>query len=639
MAPHLNKIFVVDSLRAKLLLILCCILFYANGIRNGYALDDDFACYNNQYVQKGIKGIPDILTHPYFSDTKLSFDYRPVASITFAIEKEFFGNNPHLSHVVNLLLYILCVLLVLGLMQQVLALSIVPAFAVALFFAVHPAHIEVVASVKNREELFSFIFCILGVFAVYKVFLQSTNSGKIKYGLLAVVFLLLSFASKLTSIPMFGIIAALLYFKGWHRKAGVFYPLLGVIGILSLAYIVVIFKISNRPVYDLENPLVNYHDISTKIGTTAASLLFYFRFMWVPYPFSFFYGYNTIPVIGADEPIAVLSIFLHLVLLVYGTILFFKKDITGFFIMAYFISISVYCNIVMLYTGIVSERALFLPGLWFIAAACTFVYKRVSQPQFSSTLKATAIGFAAILFTVYGVLDINRVQQWHDTITLMSTDIKHLQNSTLANYFYACILKNQAETFTDTTTQNKYLGEAKKYFYNTCNISPTYPYGYFRLGLIYRYDRYVPDSAYYYFKKAYYLNSTLTDVCYQYGRLEYELGDKKLSCNIFTNLYQKIPYDTFTVFYHALLLLKTNQLEEGHKINSIFMNMAPGYYQSHFNEGVYYEAVGDYANAAKYYETAVKLGCIDPVVYNFLANYYQKQGMLQDANRYLLLLR
>ena len=639
MIKDLKNIFVIDSIRAKILLIICCVICYANVVRNDYALDDDFAYYSNIYVQKGISGIPDILTHPYYSDGTLSFDYRPVATVTYAIEKEFFGNNPHISHAVNLLLYIICVLLLLGVLTEVFALNILPAFLTALFFAVHPAHVEVVASIKNREELMSFIFSLLGFFSVYRVFIQTTTIGRLKYALFTIICLLLSFASKLTSIPMFGIVVLMLYFKGWHRNTKMFYLLTGVIGVLSVLYLAVIIKVSNRPVYDLENPLVLYHDISSKIGTTAASLLFYFRFMWVPYPFSFFYGYNTIPVVQIDAPVAVLSIFLHLALFIYGTILFFRKDITGFFILAYFFSISVYSNIVMVYTGIVSERALFFPGIWFIAAVCTFVYSRFIKTRVSSGPNYLLIGLAALIVTVFGVLDINRVSQWHDTLTLMSSDIEHLESSTLANYFYGCVLKNKGEAQKDTTLQNQYLGEAKKYFYHTNTISPGYPYGYFRLGLIYRYDRYQPDSAFYFFKKAFTLNSGLPDVTYEYGRAEYEFGDMKIASDVFAQLYQRVPNDTFTVFYHALLLIKTGHPAEGHQVNGIFMSMAPNYYQSHYNEGVYYQTIGDEANAVQSYENAIKLGCIDHDVYKYLLYVYQKQGRAGDADRMAKLLQ
>lgn len=631
MAKELKSIFVLDGLRAKILLIMCCIVCYIGVVRNDYALDDDFAFYSNQYVQKGINGIPDILTHPYYSDGTLSFDYRPVASITFAIEKEIFGNNPHVSHGVNLLLYILCVLLVLSLLTEVFGLNIMPAFLIALLFAIHPVHTEVVASIKNREELLSFIFCLLGFFAVYRFFLQNSTAGWLKYAILTMMCLLLSFASKLTSIPMFGILVVMLYFKGWHRKAKLFFPLIGVIGILSLVYIVVIFKVSNRPVYDLENPLVAYHDFSTKIGTTAASLLFYFRFMCVPYPFSFFYGFNTIPVAKIDDPVAVLSVFIHTALLIYGLILFFRKDIAGFFILSYFIAISVYSNIVMLYTGIVSERALFFPSLWLLAGICIWVYDRVSAPTVSIPIRRGLLIVVAVLLTIYGVLDINRVAQWHDTISLMSADIMHLDNSTLANYFYACVLKNKAEEQRDTIAYKRYMTESKKYFYQVNALSPGYPYGYFRLGLIYRYDEYTPDSAYYYFNKAYAMNSVPTDIQYQYGRTQYEFGDMIKSADAFAKLYQTLPGDTFTVFYHALLQLKTGNIAEGKRVAELFLQMAPHYYQSHFNMGVYYELVHDPDNAAREYETSVKQGCTDPKVYRFLIEYYNNHGRAQDA--------
>ena len=207
MITDLKKIFVLDSFRSKLILIICCIVCYANVGHNDYSLDDDFAFYSNRYVQEGINGIPDILTHPYFNDGKLSFDYRPVASITFAIEKELFGNNPHEAHIGNLIFYIIAVLLVLSLMTDVFALDMVPAFLIALFFAVHPVHTEVVISIKNREEILSFIFCLLSFFAADRFFLRTSSADRIKYGLLTLACLLVSFASKLTSIPMVGILA------------------------------------------------------------------------------------------------------------------------------------------------------------------------------------------------------------------------------------------------------------------------------------------------------------------------------------------------------------------------------------------------------------------------------------------------
>jgi hypothetical protein len=637
-AKDLKNHFIINAFRSRLILIICCAVCYIYGVRNDYALDDDFAFYQNAYVQEGIKGIPDILTHPYYNQGDLSFDYRPIAGITFAIEKQLSGNDPHISHFVNLVLYTICVLLVFGLLTEVFLLDIPLALIIALFFAVHPAHTEVVASIKNREEILSTIFCLLVFFCVHRSFVQKAGMRRAGYIILALVFVLLSFLSKLTTLPMVGIIAAMLYFQGFYRRRAMFAGILCAMALVSLAYSWQIFHMANRPIYDLENPLTGVKDISIKLGTTLASLWFYFRYMFLPYPFSFFYGYNTIPLTTIDQPIAVLSFFIHAGLLVYGILSFFRKKIVGLFILSYFMAISVYSNIVMVYTGIVSERALFFPSLWFIAAICTWLYQYANAAA-SILRRQVLIGAAAILLIVYGVLDINRVHEWRNTIALMGADVQHLDNSALANYFYASVLKVKAEEQTDTTLQNNYLSESKKYYYITNTIAPGYPYGYFRLGQIYRYDRYTPDSAYYYFKKAYRLNPSLTEVDYQYGRTEYEFGDINTASQVFAGLYQKLPYDTFTIFYRAMLLLKTGHPAEGHQVNAVMMKMAPTYYQPYYNEGLYYQLAGDAASAAKNYETAVGYGCTDQGAYRFLAGYYQKQGRTDEANKFMKLLQ
>lgn len=629
----------LNNLRCRLLLVICCIVCYGGTLQNEFSMDDDFSYYDNMYVQKGVSGIPDILTHPYYNDGTLSFDYRPVAGVTFAIEKEFFGNNPHVAHSVNLVLYIIAVLLVFSVLLEVFELGFVPALLIGLFFAIHPAHTEVVASIKNREEIFSLIFALLALIFSHRLFTQKTQQGRMGYLMLALLFMGLSLISKLSNLSMVPIIIISLYFRGRHRNKTSFYPLAALLTILTVLYVGKIAAMNQRPIYDLENPLVSYHDLSSKMGTSAATLFFYLRFMFVPYPFSYFYGYNTIPVIGAGAPLSILSIFIHLVIFVYGAYLFFRKDKIGLFIIAYLIAISAYNNLAIIYTGIVSERALFAPSLYFIAAVVCIVYKW--QSGLSQAMRRVFIAIGVVWFCIYGVLTINRSQQWHDTIKLMSSDIEHLQNSTLANYFYACVLKIKGEEQPDPAIQDKYLSEAKKYFNSTSTLSPSYPYAYFRMGLIYRYDRYTPDSAYYFFRKAYTLNPALPDVDYQYGRAEYEFGDMKLSNDIFADLYKKLPGDTFTVFYHALLLMKTGHPEEGHQINDIFMKMTGGqnYYQPYFNEGLYYQIVGDAANAALNYEKSLSLGCQDQTVYRYLIEYYRTQGRTNDVNRLLPMLR
>ncbi|PID92809.1 MAG: hypothetical protein CSA94_02725, partial [Bacteroidetes bacterium] len=75
---------------------LLAFMLYGNTILNDYSLDDNYVTKGNPKVAKGIKGIPEILSSHYaelYNDDgqMMSFGYRPVVNITYAIEYELFG--------------------------------------------------------------------------------------------------------------------------------------------------------------------------------------------------------------------------------------------------------------------------------------------------------------------------------------------------------------------------------------------------------------------------------------------------------------------------------------------------------------------------------------------------------------------
>lgn len=148
---------------APYFIFLFSFVIYANTIPNDYNLDDELVTQNHRLTSKGISAIPEIFTSPYYEDKAgYKYEYRPIVLISFAIEHTFFGDNPHVSHFFNVLLYsLLCVLFF-----QTLKLAfnshkdLFPLIA-ALLFAAHPIHTEVVASIKNRDEIFALIFGLL----------------------------------------------------------------------------------------------------------------------------------------------------------------------------------------------------------------------------------------------------------------------------------------------------------------------------------------------------------------------------------------------------------------------------------------------------------------------------------------------
>lgn len=172
-------------------------LIYANSIVNNYNLDDELVTKNHRLTKGGISAIPSILNEPYYKDKSgYSYEYRPVVLISFAIEHSMFGENPHISHFINVLLYsLLCVLLFFVLTLLLESYSIILSFLITIIFVAHPIHTEIVASIKNRDEIFAVGFALLALLSA----LRFIDSKKWVYLLLLSLAFVASLLSKQTT--------------------------------------------------------------------------------------------------------------------------------------------------------------------------------------------------------------------------------------------------------------------------------------------------------------------------------------------------------------------------------------------------------------------------------------------------------
>jgi hypothetical protein len=146
-----------------LFLVFAVVLVFGNTLFNGYNYDDNLVTINHPYTSKGIKAIGKIFTSSYYTNqADISFGYRPMVHLSFALEHQLFGQNPHVSHFFNLLIYLGCVLAFFKVVANWFGeKGLQLAFFAALLFAVHPVHAEAVASIKNRDELLAFWLAML----------------------------------------------------------------------------------------------------------------------------------------------------------------------------------------------------------------------------------------------------------------------------------------------------------------------------------------------------------------------------------------------------------------------------------------------------------------------------------------------
>jgi hypothetical protein len=142
---------------------------YANAVRNGYALDDEFILGRNPLVH-GLGRVGELLGSAYWpSSDEL---YRPVTLLSFAGEWALFGDAPGVFHATNVLLHAVVSLLVAGLVLR-LGGGRMAAAGAGVLFAVHPVHVEAVANLVGRAE----VLATLAVLAACHLYLRPGPRG------------------------------------------------------------------------------------------------------------------------------------------------------------------------------------------------------------------------------------------------------------------------------------------------------------------------------------------------------------------------------------------------------------------------------------------------------------------------------
>ncbi|HLS70689.1 MAG TPA: hypothetical protein VK027_03430 [Chitinophagaceae bacterium] len=140
------------------LIIVSFLAFYPI-LNNGYNLDDELVTIQHVFTSKGWEGITDIWKNPYYSDNMgYSYGYRPTVLTSFAIEHALFGESAQIGHAIQLLLYLLTGFVLFNLLSKSFpGISNLWITLATTLFLIHPIHTEVVASLKNRDEILALL--------------------------------------------------------------------------------------------------------------------------------------------------------------------------------------------------------------------------------------------------------------------------------------------------------------------------------------------------------------------------------------------------------------------------------------------------------------------------------------------------
>jgi len=540
--------------------VLFAFVLYGNTLHHNYVLDDVIVILKNTHVQAGWQGLPAIFTSNLLHGVNGFNDglYRPFFAMTFAIEHEFAGNNPDLSHFINVSLYALCgYFLFLFLLSFFKNQSLFIPFVITLLFLAHPVHTEAVANLKGRDEILAFLNFILSVYLLFKYI----DYGKTRSLILSLLFFLFAMLSKESAITLAVLIPMILYFGRKEiplKKVFQIFSLFVVLAMILVFWHAHIINSMAKPVdpgivAPLNNSVLAAPNLAGRIATGILLQGLYLLKMLFPHPLLYDYSYNQIPATTFSNPavIGTLLILLFLFLVFIKGIK--KRQIYALGIAFYFISILITSNLVVYIGTTFAERFLFTPSLGFLLAFSVFIPKKISgRNQYlnlKTTIKIAPLTVMVILLILigYSIKTIDRNKVWKNNFSLYQADIKRLKRSARAHYNYGTELNNQSKINLAPAKKKAFAKEAIEELKQSIAIFPEYQDARYNLGEAYK-TLGLYDSAIALFR---YMNKHFPDYNLAYLNLGMTYTDIKNYKQAIIPLkkYYKIYPDNFIVNY------------------------------------------------------------------------------------------
>jgi protein O-mannosyl-transferase len=468
-----------------LILILFGVVLNINTLFNSFAVDDNIVLTNNSYVQQGIKGIPDIFLKEYFSGCKdvdpsviTGGRYRPLTLVLFAFEYQVFGINAFASHLVNVLLFAVLLILIFGFAERHLfrGQDWRLAFFTCLLFAAHPVHVEVVANIKGCDEILAFIMGILTLLT----FLRYWDTRKMSMLIVSIFFFLLALLSKETSVSLLAVMVLLLvFFKQTDLKKAVFaiWPFLPVfIGYLVLRYLIVGFVSSNTKLV-LASPFL-YASPAQAFATKVWVQLKYILLLFFPHPLSSEYSYRQIPYVGLLSIEFVLASIVLISLIVYSITVITRRPVISFSILYYFASIFLLSNFLVPVGTPMAERFLFQPSLAFCLIVASLLVDLGRKQKYLGGI------LLSVILLLFSAKTYSRNADWKDTATLNFRDIRYYPENMKLNQYAAEHYYFLADRENDKGLKRQYVDSALKYAAKACSIDSLSPVPWVELGAI-----------------------------------------------------------------------------------------------------------------------------------------------------------
>lgn len=458
-------------------------LLYANTLNHSYTIDDLIVVTSNKLTQEGASAIPEIFKHSYLFgyDGREDESYRPLTLTTFALEKSLFDAKPGVSHLMQVLLYGLCIVVLFKFLlnlfgEQRSKLAIV----ITALFMLHPIHTEVVANVKSRDELLSAMFLFLALW-LYSKWIMNKSGLVIFFSLLSFLAATLSKETAVLGVLLFP--ATYFYMTGAKISEVVSKSL--VYGIPFLVYfgaraLVLSDVLISEPIDPVANSLALAQSGGEQFTSNLAIFAKYMQLTVFPVQLSWDYSISSFPLVGFGNTASILgflSITVILGILVFGL---FKRNLIGFAALIFVSTFALTSNFFFLINCTLGERFLFIPVLGVIMMIVLTIDQLLKDRP--KAISITLLGIFAVFFVGR---TITRNSDWKDNLSIYESGVAVSPNSVKTHFNLGTEYLEQGNRTSVAVDKKNWYAKSLEEFKTAKAIYPKYVNTFENMGFVY----------------------------------------------------------------------------------------------------------------------------------------------------------
>jgi protein O-mannosyl-transferase len=261
------------------LVFLVAVGLFLPTVRYGFVEDDRGIIVHNPAAHS-VGAALSAFDAPYWPRPARAGLYRPATILTYGVDWRISGGRPGWFHLVNAVLHGIVAVLVVLLLERWLPAA--GAVAAGLVFAVHPVHVEAVASVVSRAELLVALWMLVAVLAARR-----------GWWTVAVISAALAMLSKEHGV----ITGVVMMLDDWLRPEGTRrYPPLfyGAVAAVTLAYLGVWYAVGGGATADVAAAFLG-QGLHGRLGIALPAILQAARLLVWPLDLSADYNPQVIP--------------------------------------------------------------------------------------------------------------------------------------------------------------------------------------------------------------------------------------------------------------------------------------------------------------------------------------------------------